>query len=258
MRRAGFSLFEVLLAIGLIVLMFGAMFGFFWDMLSTRERIMEITHQRRAAATLVERLERDLATCVAGDGIVGAGVAGDGTTLRVLCRSVPVRLAGSGASATASFMDLERSEYRFEPAGGAISASRTVVAPGARGRAAPVDDGPFGGTIYRVRFRYHDGRAWRDEFDSLVAGHLPRAVEIAVWFEPWAGAEVFDEEILADDDDRLTFDAGGAFDESEFAERSDLEDFDEPAPDRIRVIIVPDADPESDEAEDDGSSGGAP
>ncbi len=37
---------------------------------------------------------------------------------------------------------------------------------------------------------------------------------------------------------RLTFDAADAFDERAFARDSDLELFDEPMPDRIRVIAV--------------------
>ena len=39
---------------------------------------------------------------------------------------------------------------------------------------------------------------------------------------------------------RLTFDAGGGFDESQVARRTDIEFFGEPRPDRLRVIVIPD------------------
>jgi hypothetical protein len=41
---------------------------------------------------------------------------------------------------------------------------------------------------------------------------------------------------------RRAFDADAGCDEQAFAESIDVEFFDEPTPDRIRVIIIPDAD----------------
>ncbi len=107
-----------------------------------------------------------------------------------------------------------------------------------------------GGPVFLVRFRYHDGSGWRDSVDSLAADRLPVAVEVAVWFDPWPGirppSEPGDSALRPQ---RLTFGAADAFDERAFARESDLELFDEPTPDRIRVIAV--LDPRG-PGEDDG------
>ncbi|MHC4304305.1 MAG: type II secretion system protein [Planctomycetota bacterium] len=199
MKRRAFSLLEVLVAIGLVIALFGSMFAFMFDTLSARRRALGHAGKQRAATTLIERAELDLMSCVVGDRVNGAGVDGD-----------------------------KQIEARRLPAG----ARGTDGTPFA----------PLGGSVYKVRFRYHDSTAWRDSFDSLLQGTLPAAVEIAVWFHPWPGDERPEvPESEAEIPGRLTFDATAGFDEAEFARESDLELFDEPEPDRIRVIVIPDA-----------------
>ncbi|MCP3904424.1 MAG: prepilin-type N-terminal cleavage/methylation domain-containing protein [Planctomycetes bacterium] len=244
MTRRGFTLMEVLLAIALSGALLSAMFAFLWDMLSTRERVISAAGQRRAAAVLVERLERDLVTCIAGDGVLGSGVTGDDHGITVLTRDVPVRLAMRGPEDGGILADLERSEYRFTPGNGTLAARRVLAFPGDRvGTRAAFEQ--LGTGIHLVRFRYHDGRGWRDEYDSRADGGLPVAVEVAVWFDAWAGAEIVEPGDELDDEldpgGRRTFDADAGFDEDAFAELSDLEDLGEPVPDRVRVILVPDA-----------------
>ncbi len=174
-RRRGLTLLEVLIAIALVTLLLGSLFAFFWDMLSVRGHVVAETDRARAVSILVESVERDLLTTVVGDGLVGAGVQGDEAGLTLLSRAVPARLAGRDA-----FVDLERSEYRFDRDRSEITARRSAVAGG--GTSAR----PFAlaGAIHHVRFRYHDGRRWGDTFDSIAREHLPAAVEIAVWFDP--------------------------------------------------------------------------
>ncbi|MHC4613151.1 MAG: type II secretion system protein GspJ [Planctomycetota bacterium] len=239
MKRRAFSLLEVLVAIGLVIALFGSMFAFMFDTLSARRRALGHAGKQRAATTLIERAELDLMSCVVGDRVKGAGVDGDNTALRILTRGVAAHLAGRGPGDPAVFGDLQQVEYRFEEDVGQIEARRLPA--GARG----TDGTPFaplGGSVYKVRFRYHDSTAWRDSFDSLLQGTLPAAVEIAVWFHPWPGDERPEvPESEAEIPGRLTFDATAGFDEAEFARESDLELFDEPEPDRIRVIVIPDA-----------------
>ena len=244
--RRALTLLEVLISIALIMTLLGAMFAFSWDMLGARGHIVEATAQRRAATILIERLERDLATCIVGDDAMGAGVSGDATTIRILTRSVPVRLAGEAATTTHAFRDLELAEYRFDEPGRVIQARRAIA--GTNGGEQRHTFHELGGPVSRVRFRFHDGAAWRDSFDSLRANRLPAAVEVALWFNPWPGemleadeaAAEFAEETFAPAE-RMTFDEAAGFDEHAFAESSDLEVYDEPRPDRLRVIVVPDA-----------------
>jgi len=252
MTRRGFTLLEVLLAIAISGALLAAMFAFLWDMLATRDRVLAAAEHRRAAAVLIERVERDLVTCIAGDDVLGAGVAGDDRSLTILARDVPVRLASRGRHDGRILADLERTEYRFTPGSGSLEVRRGLALPGERPDRAAFEQ--LGEGIHLVRFRYYDGRTWQDEFDSRANGGLPVAVEVAVWFDAWPGAEIIEPEDDEDDDEpapggRRTFDPDAGFDESAFAEISDFENLGEPVPDRVRVILVPDA------GEDPGASG---
>jgi hypothetical protein len=236
----------MLIVLALATALLGALFAFFFDMLESRRRALAFTARQRAATLLVERVETDLLTCLVGSGSAGAGVQGDASSLRILSRAVPVQLAERGRDDPAAFGDLLESEVRFDAGRGMLEARRGV--PGIDDAAA-ADWSPLGGVVYRVRFRYHDGGGWRDQFDSLASDRLPRAVEVAVWFDPWPGEMTDDEPPLPEDEsmtelERLTFDPAAGFDERAFALASDVELFDEPTPDRIRVIVIPDADAE--------------
>ncbi len=263
-RRRGFTLLEVLIATGLILALFGSMFTFLFDLLSVRERALDHAAKQLAATTLIERVEADLMSCLVGDDARGAGIEGNATRLKILTRAVAGSLARRGVNDPAVFGDLQSAEYRFDdpsghieiargPAGGqararpaAREAARGAASTDARNAREPNGDrmetgGTFmsvGGPVFLVRFRYHDGSGWRDSFDSLAADRLPVAVEVAVWFDPWPGIRPPPDPGDSLRPQRLTFAADDAFDERAFARESDLELFDEPMPDRIRVIAV--------------------
>ncbi len=263
-RRRGFTLLEVLIATGLILALFGSMFTFLFDLLSVRERALDHAAKQLAATTLIERVEADLMSCLVGDDARGAGIEGNSTRLKILTRAVAGSLARRGVNDPAVFGDLQSAQYRFDdpsghieiargPAGGqararpaAREAARGAASTDARNAREPNGDrmetgGTFtsvGGPVFLVRFRYHDGSGWRDSFDSLAADRLPVAVEVAVWFDPWPGIRPPPDPGDSLRPQRLTFDADDAFDERAFARESDLELFDEPMPDRIRVIAV--------------------
>lgn len=256
--RRGFTLLEVLIAIALILGLVGSMFAFMFDLLSSRIRALDYTAKQLAATTLIERVEADLMSCLVGDRTSGAGIKGDGNRLRILTRAVAASLAERGIDDPAVFGDLQLVEYRFNEQRRLIEARRTPLGDSQTG---DTSFSALGNPVYKVRFRYHDATAWRDSFDSLFADRLPLAVEIAVWFNPWPGEET---DRLPDDEgddaampSRLTFDTDTGFDERAFAEASDLDQFDEPRPDRIRVIIVPDAAPDDALADEDDQSFGA-
>ncbi len=263
--RPAFSLIEVLIAIALVTALLGMMFGFLYDMLSSRRQALEYSARQLAASTLIEQVERDLMSCVVGGGSWGSGVEGDNGRLRILSRGVAISLAPRGPRDPAVLGDLQESEYRFNEQTRQIEARRAPV-----GVRQPTDTSfvGVGGPVYKVRFRYHDGSAWRDTYDSVAEDRLPTAVEIAVWFEPWPGETPPQRPSEADSPDeppRLTFDADAGFDEQAYAVASDLDLRDQPKPARIRVIIVPDAAPDepADETEPQlaggaNSGGGGP
>ena len=239
--RYGFTLLEVLIVIGLVSALLGSMFTFMFNMLSSRDRALRYSAQQLAATTLIERVSADLMTCVVSDAEAGSGVQGDTQRLRILTRSVAASLAERGVSDPAVLGDLQITEYTFNESRQQIKASRRFVQTNTNDR---ISEAPLGGSVYKVRFRYHDGTSWRDTFDSRSYGQLPLAVEIAIWFEPWPGEEPVPPDESDDElggSDRLTFDAIDTFDEREFAERSDMALYSEPKPDRIRVIVIPDS-----------------
>lgn len=235
MTRRGLTLFEMLLAIALVTTLVGAMFGFLFDLVATRARVLDVTARSRVAETLVDRVERDLATCLVGDAASGPGVVGDETSLTILTRSVPVALAVAPGGGDAWLGDLERAEYRFDPGSGSIELRRGTS--GASGGPANM-----GAAIGRVRFRYYDGAAWHARFDSLARGRLPVAVEVAVWLEPGADkASELDPEPIPepappgdDGEPEESGDEATALAPSEFEEEG-------PSPDRLRLIAVTDA-----------------
>ena len=240
-RRYGFTLLEVLIVIGLVSALLGSMFTFMFNMLSSRDRALQYSAQQLAATTLIERVSADLMTCVVGDAVTGSGVEGDPQRLRIGTRSVAASLAERGTGDPAVFGDLQITEYTFHESQQQIKASRRFPQSHTNDRTT---EAPVGGSVYKVRFRYHDGTSWLDSFDSRSYGRLPLAIEIAIWFEPWPGEEPVSQDEPDDQlggSDRLTFDAVDTFDEREFAERSDMDLYSEPKPDRIRVIVIPDA-----------------
>jgi len=237
--RRAFSLFEVLLAIALIAALLGSLFSFLWDTLSTRRQLLDVTARERAAATLIDFLERDLAACLAGNQRIGAGVTGDDSTLTILTRAVPVREALNDTGQTA-LLDLERTAYRFDPAEKDVHVSRSLATGTTRVGGAPGVG--LGGGITKIRFRYHDGSAWQDSFDSLRADRLPLAVEVAIWFRPWPGEEDVEPlPSLDSDTDRLALERAFDFEDESRDEFAPPEPLDVPIPDRLRIIAIPGA-----------------
>lgn len=190
--RRGFTLLEALVAVGMLVLLLGALALFMDDLGRTRQHVARTAAETRSADALFGALEAALQTAVVDGGPRGAGVSGTDRSLRVLSSRTD---AGSGSVA-------ELARAAFSP----LSATQVDEVTGSvavgRGGASSV----LPARIRALRLQYWDGAAWTESFDSLAAGALPGAVEVALWFgEPAAP------------DDELG------------------------APDRVRIISVPDA-----------------
>ncbi|MGD9688980.1 MAG: prepilin-type N-terminal cleavage/methylation domain-containing protein [Phycisphaerales bacterium] len=256
-RARAFTLMEVMLALALITLLMLGMITLLWGVSDSRERIMREARRAQALGGVIERLESDLLACIAGDSALGAGVKGDATSLTVLSRGV--WLSGPDAARRATPEEIEAGAgaqqptdligARYELIGGGAAA----VAPGGAGEgeagtasdaaeeraarglrivrwpAGPGMDGRPGGTpgaiaedVEEVRFRYFDGSAWRDRFDSLEAAGLPAAIEIAIWARRGGGERGATADRNAPVEDEATGEPRRG------------------APDRVRVIAIPD------------------
>ena len=248
-HRRCFTLMEVMISIALAMALLGAVFGFLFNLLATRQRVIEFAAQQRAAAILIERIERDLVFTLVGDSRSGAGIQGDASSLRLLTRSVAVNLADQVGRDREVFGDLQAIHYRFDEGRRSLQVGRISQNQNSGTSSSPLED--LRGNIFRVRFRYYDGDSWLESFDSRQANQLPVAIEIAFWFDPWPGEESEggdgsggaggagrdpDPESL-DFLRRETFDARAGFDEESMARITDLELVDEPEPDRQQQNI---------------------
>ena len=254
MTRRGLSLFEVLVALGVIAALAVALGNFVGDLDRSRERIGAATRRQRAADAMFAAIERSLATTVVEDARLGPGVRGTAERLEIVARDVPAWRLGTAASRAMALDDRQRIVVLGGFGGG--------DAAGRLRRTGP--DGDRDTMLEAVlRFRYHDGIAWQGAFDSASAGAMPRLVEVNLW---WPRPGDFEERDpldaeLAAFDDREEADAPGAFgpgdplgfDEEDLGFEDDAqgaagvarEDLGGPVrpPDRVRLIAIPDAGP---------------
>lgn len=204
-RARAFTLLEALVAVGMVLLLAGALALFVADLHTTREHVMRTAERTRGAETLFAVVESALQTAVVDGARRGAGVSGTTEHLRVLSSRTDATAAGNAARdmTRMAFAPLSVTEVRQTAAG--VVVGRSGVAS-----LLPAE-------VSRVRLRYFDGRQWSDEFDSLASGSLPVMVEVAVWFGGAGAAEATD-----------ATDAPSSV-------------LPEHAPDRVRRISVPDA-----------------
>ncbi len=233
--RRAFSLLELIVAIALLGVLSASVYAFMWNLFAGETRALAMADRTQVASILFDRLERDLATAVAA-GRSGPGLVGEARGLAVVHRGVPA--AGSAPHGG----DLQRTEIRFDPADGVLTIRRAPASgPEEREAGAENESPPALGAITGLRFRYHDGRSWRDSFESDAG--LPAAVEVSVWFGAIGEAPT-----PGSPPPSAEFNPGASRLDGGFDEPAGLGLELEPAPagpvsppDRVRVIAIPDA-----------------
>src|SRR5262245_58140677 len=165
--KFAFTLTEVLIAIALLGALMAAMLAFGYEMLSSRARALDVAWRQRAAATLIERLEADLAASIPEDH-GQAGVSGDQIHLSILTRGVASSLAERDSDDADVLGDVQLAEYRFDSARGVLEARRAPLGAAL----ADFAFAPVGGNLADVQFRYFDGKQWLSMFDSLATQRL--------------------------------------------------------------------------------------
>jgi prepilin-type N-terminal cleavage/methylation domain-containing protein len=215
--RRGFTLLELIVAATLILALVAAMSLFLMDALRIRGRVSEEIERSRAAEALVSTVERALETTLVEDPTLGAGVVGDATSLSILRAGLATWRLGTSERSRA-LEELDRVRVRFDASAGRIAIGR-----------GEMPESLLPGTIQRVRFRYYNGSRWVASFDSVAAGQLPVAVEIALWLRPRAMVEPAERP---------------EFDEVPTDADAEGETDDGPPPDRLRIVTIPDAGPD--------------
>lgn len=211
--RRGFTLLEALVAVGMLVLLLGALATFAEDLSRTRAFVARTAARTRSADALFGALESALQTAVVDGGAMGAGVSGTDRSIRVLSSRTD---AGSG-----SVRQLARAA--FAP----LSATQVTEAAGSVGVGRGGTSSVLPARVRAMRIRYWTEDGWSDSFDSLTSGSLPAAVEVALWFGEAGAAASAAEDLEPDANGDDPSDAGS------------VQGFG--VPDRVRTIAVPDA-----------------
>ncbi|MBL8763997.1 MAG: hypothetical protein JNM07_06990 [Phycisphaerae bacterium] len=223
-----FSLLEVLIAVALIAALFGGIVQFLWALTDRRTRTLGLVRHAQTLGALFDRVEQDLFTSLAGDAAHGGGLRGDSRSLTVRSRAVWLPSTGEDESAG----DLQSSRISFDPVRGEVRAERWPGWGPPLGVGASEDAAPG---VLAVRIRYFDGARWLEAFDSEAAGGLPVAVELSVW-------------LAAADAVSRTSASSASLDDAIALLPSD-------PPDRVRVMLVPDAQLGDAQGVGSGSSG---
>jgi type II secretory pathway pseudopilin PulG len=241
--KRAFTLFEILLAISLLLAMSSTMFGFMMGMMDRRDRLLVASSDGRSGSALIERLENDILGAIAGDAGVGAGIKGSETGLTILTRAVNV--PGDVSELRIALGDLQASRYVFKEEAGEVRIARWGVSPtGAAGSSSGSEE-IVSDRVLRLRFRYHDGSTWLSSFDSLAQQGLPVAIEVAIWFGENQRAAIEAERPTQRTGEETPLQFGDDFpSDAAFALDDEFFDEDEPKvwgePDRVRMIVVPD------------------
>ena len=247
--RRGFTLIEVLLALGLVMVLVTFLGLFVGRVADSRGELRAMSEREALVTTVFDAVDAATATCIALRADGKAGISGDETSLEIAFHATtiqrafaddPGRVLVPGGRVTI--------EFGADADGGRISLFRD----GDRKRTLP-------SSLFALRFRYHDGRGWLTSWDSVRMEGLPHAIECAVWFVPWPDEVVpawFPEDYGLNDGDGdedvfAGFGPGDAGDldpdpdldlDLDPESRGDLVEEDAlPRPDRIRIFAIPDA-----------------
>ncbi|MBZ0172387.1 MAG: prepilin-type N-terminal cleavage/methylation domain-containing protein [Phycisphaerales bacterium] len=244
-----FTLLELLIAIALLGLLSASVFAFMWHLFDREDRALVLARRTQTASVLFDRLERDLLTAVTATPD-GPGIVGDDHSITIAHRAVFV--GGQGSPHT----DLQRTLIHFERERGVLTLVRedAFKADEQVTEDRPSDvtanhgpdepEGVLATDIREVRFRYHDGVSWRSSFTSNR--RFPVAVEIALWFDRGVPGDEpgdpDDPEAFAGNEFDPADEFGAPFDiDSAMFEQDEADSTPASEPDRLRVIVIPDA-----------------
>jgi hypothetical protein len=172
-RIRAFTLLEAIVGVAIVAALLGALGIFIRNLGDARTRLATSVERIECADAVFALVDRALATAVVADPALGAGVGGNERSLRIVRATV-----GLGEGDAPLLAERERCEVRFDGGTGRIELAR-----GDRRDAVEVP-------VRAMRVRYLVEGGWRDAFDSADAGVFPAGIEVSIWFDRVAEADL--------------------------------------------------------------------
>ncbi len=182
MTRRAFTILEVLIGLSLLIVLVAGAYGLLLQLHTRQQEVARLAARNTIGTIIIDAAERAVLTCVADAGADGPGVSLTDSTLRIVYRDLSPDMppTDDAFSTRARLAIIHHPDART---------AEVTVTHGARAPTTTIAN------IERIRFRAHDGDDWLAEFDSRVAGRLPVAIEVAVWFAtPGASMPAGDED----------------------------------------------------------------
>lgn len=161
MKRRAFTLIEVLVALGLILVLVTTMSSIIRSALRAREAVHERIDQSIGVVALYELLVASADTCTARGRDGAAGITGDSTTLAITRVAQHARNEGLDP--------IEELTFSFDN-------GNVVVTSSAGPRGTLLND------VGAIEFQYFDGSEFRTSWASAENG-LPVAIQLSIWVE---------------------------------------------------------------------------
>lgn len=183
---AGFTLLEILVAVSIVVIVLGSVYGVFSGVSRARDRVETFGAAGHQARVVFDRIGRELRSAYPGTGANGAF-----TATREASGNLPVlsfaTSAGTPAGGARGGIRLVR--YALAPVaegeGSVYELLRSEV-PAFLGTAETEQASRMLAGVSALRWRFYADGAWQDEWPASP-GRLPRAVELTLTLQ--AGKE---------------------------------------------------------------------
>lgn len=221
-RRAGLTLFEVIVAVALMALLLSALLTFFWQTLEIREKAATVADETLIVQQMLDRIARDLRQCPGVQGISFPNLvqfSGDRRRLTFLTAPLPpeesYRFARESDEQLPPRHDLREVTYELwidpeetteegDPVvGGILRTERRVLEPSEEEDEELNEDEDllymrrdlWSHELGYLEFRYYDGVEWATSWDVSQGNPLPHLVQITVGFDSLNADELEDRDL---------------------------------------------------------------
>ncbi len=233
-KSSAFTLLEVLISVGLMVLLLSVMFRFFWRSLDQRDATADVSKRIQLSRVVLNRIVDEIRQAVASIPAYGVGLMGYDDSIEINTIVVPDRKLSERRdirdAKLASQFDLMQIRYYIawdyenvdtngdpRPLGLVRRESRTYLrdvvfedeveesAEAEEQATVGIAEELYAPEIQFLEFRYFDGAKWWDKWELAQANAVPQMVQVTIGYvaeiPDEEDDEIVDEDFLNDDAD---------------------------------------------------------